>query len=385
MFFDRMESGRASISDAVYVEVITGLHGTTMPTILAAACLAMVGAITTYETGDMVTAALTVAGIVVAVVRLFEIFAFRRRLACLPQLGRAEGARWERCYVAGTVVTALILGLFAARSIVLGDALCCVMAIGIGFGFGAGVVARLALRPVAALLDLIAIAAPAAIVTFMQPDLRHVGLGLLILMYVVASFEMVRLSFNASINQITLKRQFEQLSRIDPMTGVANRSVLATDLPAMLAAGTIAVHTLDLDRFKEANDRFGHPVGDALLKQVAGRLRAIAATDDLVVRLGGDEFVLVQRAARDAEAMAQRIVQSISAPYDVDGQAIELGVSVGVAVAPNDGRTAEALLSRSDRALYRAKESRGGYVLARDLRMADKAAAGQTVSEGLAA
>jgi diguanylate cyclase (GGDEF)-like protein len=287
--------------------------------------------------------------------------------------------------VAGTVVTALILGLFAARSIVLGDALCCVMAIGIGFGFGAGVVARLALRPVAALLDLIAIAAPAAIVTFMQPDLRHVGLGLLILMYVVASFEMVRLSFNASINQITLKRQFEQLSRIDPMTGVANRSVLATDLPAMLAAGTIAVHTLDLDRFKEANDRFGHPVGDALLKQVAGRLRAIAATDDLVVRLGGDEFVLVQRAVRDAEAMAQRIVQSISAPYDVDGQAIELGVSVGVAVAPNDGRTAEALLSRSDRALYRAKESRGGYVLARDLRMADKAASGQTVSEGLAA
>jgi diguanylate cyclase (GGDEF)-like protein len=385
MFFNRMESGRASISDAVYMEVITGLHGTTMPTILAAACLAMVGAITTYETGDMVTAALTVAGIVVAVVRLFEIFAFRRRLARLPQLGRAEGARWERCYVAGTVVTALILGLFAARSIVLGDALCCVMAIGIGFGFGAGVVARLALRPVAALLDLIAIAAPAAIVTFMQPDLRHVGLGLLILMYVVASFEMVRLSFNASINQITLKRQFEQLSRIDPMTGVANRSVLATDLPAMLAAGTIAVHTLDLDRFKEANDRFGHPVGDALLKQVAGRLRAIAATDDLVVRLGGDEFVLVQRAVRDAEAMAQRIVQSISAPYDVDGQAIELGVSVGVAVAPNDGRTAEALLSRSDRALYRAKESRGGYVLARDLRMADKAAAGQTVSEGLAA
>jgi len=385
MFFDRMETGRASISDAVYLEVITGLHGTTMPTILAAACLAMVGAITTYETGDMVTAALTVAGIVVAVVRLFEIFAFRRRLARLPQLGRAEGARWERCYVAGTVVTALILGLFAARSIVLGDALCCVMAIGIGFGFGAGVVARLALRPVAALLDLIAIAAPAAIVTFMQPDLRHVGLGLLILMYVVASFEMVRLSFNASINQITLKRQFEQLSRIDPMTGVANRSVLATDLPAMLAAGTIAVHTLDLDRFKEANDRFGHPVGDALLKQVAGRLRAIAATDDLVVRLGGDEFVLVQRAVRDAEAMAQRIVQSISAPYDVDGQAIELGVSVGVAVAPNDGRTAEALLSRSDRALYRAKESRGGYVLARDLRMADKAAAGQTVSEGLAA
>jgi diguanylate cyclase (GGDEF)-like protein len=389
MFFNRMESGRASISDAVYMEVITGLHGTTMPIVLAAVCQAMVGAITTYETGDMATAALTIAGIVVAIARLFEIFAFRRRLARAPQLDRAEAGIWERWYIAGTVITAFVLGVFAARSIVLGDALCSVMAIGIGFGFGAGVVARLSLRPVAALLDLVAIAAPAAIVTFMQPDLRHVGLGLLILMYVAASFEMVRLSFNASINQITLKRQFEQLSRSDPMTGVSNRSVLAADLPAMLAAGTVAVHTLDLDRFKEANDRFGHPVGDALLKQVAGRLKMLAAHDDLVVRMGGDEFVLIQRtiaAAADADAMAQRIAQSICAPYDVDGQAIELGVSIGVAVAPEDGRTAEALLSRSDKALYRAKQNRGSYVFARELRMPDKTAASdQTVAQELAA
>ncbi len=386
MLFNRMESGRASISDAVYMEVITGLHGTTMPTILAGVCQAMVGAITTYETGDLVTAALTVAGVVVALVRLFEISSFRRRLGRSPQLGRAEAAVWERRYVAGTITTAFVLGVFAARSIVLGDAICSVMAIGIGFGFGAGVVARLSLRPVAALLDLAAIAAPAAIVTFMEPDLRHVGLGLLIVMYVAASFEMVRLSFNASISQITLKRQFEQLARSDPMTGVSNRSVLAEDLPVMLAAGGfVAVHALDLDRFKEANDRFGHPVGDALLKQVAARLKLLAAHDDLVVRMGGDEFILVQRTGADAEAMAQRIVQMIGAPYDVDGQVIELGVSIGVAVAPEDGCTAEALLSRSDKALYRAKQDRGGYVLARELRLAVATASGRPMANGLAA
>jgi diguanylate cyclase (GGDEF)-like protein len=79
--------------------------------------------------------------------------------------------------------------------------------------------------------------------------------------------------------------------------------------------------------------------------------------------------------------MAQRIVQSISRPYDVDGQMVEVGVSVGVAAAPEDGRTAEALLSRSDKALYRAKESRGGYVLACALRRLDT----QPVAEGLAA
>ncbi|OAF11365.1 GGDEF domain-containing protein [Bradyrhizobium neotropicale] len=390
MLFNRMESGRASISDDVYMEVITGLHGTTTPTILVGVCQAMVGAITTFETGDMATAVLTAAGVTVAIVRLLGIFAFRRRLARPPQLRRAEAAIWERRYVAGTIVTALVLGAFAARSIVLGDAVCSVMAIGIGFGFGAGVVARLSLRPVAAFLDLVAIAMPAVVVTFMQPDLRHVGLGLLIVMYVVASFEMVRLSFNASVGQITLKRQFEQLARLDPMTGVFNRSALAADLPNMLASGgAVAVHALDLDRFKEANDRFGHPVGDALLKQVAGRLKALAAQEDLVIRMGGDEFVLVQRAvaaAADAETMAQRIAQSIGAPYDVDGQAVELGVSVGVAVAPEDGRTAEALLSRSDKALYRAKQNRGSYVLARKLRMPDAtAASGRPVAEGLAA
>ncbi|OKO85468.1 diguanylate cyclase [Bradyrhizobium sp. AS23.2] len=103
----------------------------------------------------------------------------------------------------------------------------------------------------------------------------------------------------------------------------------------------------------------------------------------------GATFILVQRAveaAADAEAMAQRIVRSISAPYDVGGQAIELGVGVGVAVASEDGRTAEAPLSRSDAALYWAKERRDGYVFARELRTPGVAApSGQPVIEGPAA
>jgi diguanylate cyclase (GGDEF)-like protein len=375
MLFNGMESERTAISDDVYTDVVTALYATTTPAILAAACQAMVGGITIYEIGDATIAALTAIGIAVAMIRLVGISAFRRRQARAPQLDRAELAIWERRYLAGSITTAFIFGAFAGRIIVLDDAVLSVMAIGIGFGFGAGVIARLSLRPVAAFLHLVAIGLPAVVVTVMQADLRHVGLGLLIAMYVVASFEMIRLSFKASINQITLKRQFEQLARLDPMTGVFNRSVLATDLPRMLldcATGLVAVHALDLDRFKEANDRFGHPAGDALLKEVAGRLRALAADDDLVIRMGGDEFILVQRRvarAVDAEAMAQRIVQAISAPYDHCGQAIELGVSIGVALAPHDGQTAEALLGRSDKALYRAKGDRGGYVLAGELHM----------------
>ena len=184
---------------------------------------------------------------------------------------------------------------------------------------------------------------------------------------------MVRLTYTSTINQMTLKRQFEQLARIDPLTGALNRSVLDSDLVRMVGddrAGAVAVHAIDLDHFKAANDKFGHPVGDALLKIVAARLKTIADEGDLVVRMGGDEFILVQKSVEnrgDAELMAQRIFQSISAPYRVAGHDITIGVSIGVAISPDDGQVVDALLSRSDHALYRAKERRGGYVFARDL------------------
>jgi diguanylate cyclase (GGDEF)-like protein len=244
------------------------------------------------------------------------------------------------------------------------------MAIGIAFGFGAGIIARLSLLPFLALADLFVLGVPAIAVSFARLDAPHIGLALLIAIYVVGSFEMVRLTFNSTVNHIKLKEQFEQLARLDPMTGVFNRSLLTSDLPQLIAerdAGLVAIHAIDLDHFKAANDRFGHPVGDALLKQVAERLTSLAGPCGSVVRMGGDEFIVVQPATRsrdDAEALAQRILESVSAPYLVDGHDIVIGASIGIAIAPDDGKSVEALLSRSDRALYQAKAGRGGYVLA---------------------
>jgi diguanylate cyclase (GGDEF)-like protein len=312
------------------------------------------------------------------------VLAFRRRLARKPSLDQAEAFALEWRYAAGTVVTALILGVFAARSLVLKDAICSVMAIGMAFGFGAGVVARLSLRPVVAILDLTATGLPAILTMFLQPwDAPHVALGLFFLIYMVGSFEMVRLAYDSTVNQMTLKRQFEQLARIDPMTGLLNRSVLATDLAQVVAdcgRGMVAVHAIDLDHFKAANDRFGHPVGDALLQQVAARLMAAADPADLIVRMGGDEFILVQGrvGCRDAaELTAQRLLETISAPYRVDGHEIVIGASIGIALAPEHGKTVEALLCRSDAALYRVKQRRGGYAFAAEPASADEDLEGQ--------
>jgi len=332
----------------------------------------IVGAITVRETGDMVTAVLTALGVAVAILRAFQVLAYRRRVAGKAPLDRSEAARWELPYVAGTAMTALILGLFAARSLVLNDAICSVMAIGIGFGFGAGVVVRLSLRPVVAVVNLLATSLPAIVVTFMQPDAPHIGLALMLTIYVVSSLVLVRHTYDATMNQMTLKQQFEQLARLDPLTGIFNRSILDTDLVRMMTdskAGAVAIHAIDLDHFKAANDRFGHPVGDGLLKQVAARLKSIAGPDDFIVRMGGDEFILVQRSASrsDAELTAQRIFEKVCAPYRVQGHDIVIGLSIGVAISPDDGRSVDALLSSSDKALYRAKESRGGYVLAREV------------------
>jgi len=372
LFADKMRFRAGPVSDAVYMEIIAELYGTLVPIVSMGIGQLIVGIITARETGDMTTAALTALGVLVACVRALDVLAYRRRFAGTMPLDLAEAARWELRYAAGTGATALILGLFAARSLVLNDTICSVMAIGIGFGFGAGTVVRLSLRPAVAIVDLLATGMPAIVVTFMQPDAPHVGLGLMLTIYLAASIEMVRLTYNSTINQITLKRQFEQLARLDPLTGIFNRSILDTDLAQMVAdskAGAVAIHAIDLDHFKAANDRFGHPVGDALLKQVAARLKSVAGPGDFIVRMGGDEFILVQKSisCSDAELMAQRIFESVSAPYRVDGHDVVIGLSIGVAISPGDGQSVDALLSGSDKALYRAKESRGGYVLARDL------------------
>lgn len=374
MFFKHGNSQTESISDSVYMDIIATLYGSLVPIALTGLAQLIVGSIAAWQTGDVFTAILTAAGLVLAIVRSLDVIAFRRRVVRKPPLGRREAIRWEWRYAIGSVATGLLIGLFAARCVFLGDAACSAMATGLAFGFGAGVVARLSLRPVVAILDLGITGIPVIVATFMQTlDAANVGLGVLFAIYLVGSFEMVRQSYNANLVHITLKREFEQLARRDVMTGLFNRAALATDLVHLVAdrrSRLIAVHAIDLDHFKAANDRFGHPIGDALLREVAGRLKSVAAADDLLVRMGGDEFILAQRSVRsqeDAEAMAKRVFETISAPYCIDGHDIMIGASIGVAVAPAGGTTVEALLSRSDRALYQAKTFRGGYVFAGDL------------------
>jgi diguanylate cyclase (GGDEF)-like protein len=120
---------------------------------------------------------------------------------------------------------------------------------------------------------------------------------------------------------------------------------------------------LDLDGFKAVNDTWGHHAGDLVLVEIAARLSGTLRESDTAARLGGDEFVLLLPATPLIGAIeaARSLVDFIVAPIPVEGQLVTVGASIGIAVFPNHGRNAEALLSAADSAMYRAKDSGGGF------------------------
>ena len=154
------------------------------------------------------------------------------------------------------------------------------------------------------------------------------------------------------------------------LTGLPNRALLRDRLGQALAHARrhdapVAVLCLDLDHFKQVNDTLGHPVGDALLRAVAERLAGCVREEDTAARLGGDEFAIVQVGMGQpgaAGALARRLVEALSAPYEVLGHQVVVGTSVGIAIAPEDGEDPDELLKRADMALYRAKaDGRGVF------------------------
>ena len=148
----------------------------------------------------------------------------------------------------------------------------------------------------------------------------------------------------------------------DPLTGLANRALLAERLAASLARDarsgeSTGVLFLDLDGFKEVNDRFGHAVGDEVLRAVADRLQRAVRPSDTVARLGGDEFVVVVEGASPTavNALARRLTAAVATPLTVQGTTLTLGVSVGVALAECGRAEASALLAQADSRMYDAK------------------------------
>ena len=182
----------------------------------------------------------------------------------------------------------------------------------------------------------------------------------------------------STYDDITERRAAESriayMAAHDALTDLPNRSFLNARLSRVLSAELkddaaghaplAALLLLDLDRFKEVNDTLGHAAGDKLLCMVAGRLRALLGEEGLAARLGGDEFAILHAAKSvdDAAILAQRVIDALVAPYDLEGRQANVGASIGISLAPTDGSDPETLLRCADLALYRAKaKGRGGF------------------------
>ncbi|GAB4298620.1 MAG: GGDEF domain-containing protein [Methylophaga sp.] len=176
--------------------------------------------------------------------------------------------------------------------------------------------------------------------------------------------EFVSTQIAAAISRRKMLESLHQLAMFDPLTGLPNRRLFQDRFQQMLARAKrnqehFAVIYLDLDKFKQVNDHFGHEAGDRVLRQTAERLNACLRDTDTVARMGGDEFVMIldEVGATEVQEVVEKLLAVLSPPYRLDDKQCHLSVSIGVACFPEDGETQMALLQEADNNMYRTKHA----------------------------
>lgn len=177
--------------------------------------------------------------------------------------------------------------------------------------------------------------------------------------------QLMSLFVAAALERAQHAERIEQLAFYDSLTGLPNRVLFSDRIRQTMGAAKrynrgFAVMYLDLDHFKDVNDRFGHPVGDLVLKAVADRLVGTLRESDTVARFGGDEFVILQPVVNgpsDASDLARKVVAAMQEPLQIEDFVQTVHTSIGIALYPQDGRSPDELMDRADRALYHAKRA----------------------------
>ena len=363
--------GSAAIPLPVYREFIDILYSMWLPIFGLGIVFIAVCILAAIELDEPIYAALAALGTLTIFLRLLDVWDYGR---ASPVGHIKELRRWERRYAIGNYATAVQLALLNVLVLTVHEPLLQLITVSLIFGFGAGVVARTAIRPklcvTSLLLATIPTVAALAIHAFnTHSDTIQAKMYLieatLVAMITGLSLQTVGHLYRTAVEHHTAKHDLGRLAKTDALTGLANRLLLRDRFQTSITAATrkkqlLAVHFLDLDGFKAVNDRCGHPVGDALLQQVARRLEAMARAEDSVARLGGDEFVVLQGGILhedEAKMLGLRIIRELSRPYEIDNNGSVSGVSVsaGIAIAPMQGVELERLIACSDAALYRAK------------------------------
>jgi len=362
-----VDGNRARLPDGTYIELVASLFSTLLPTAIMAMSFLAVAMLVTSQTPDTPLTVLMVAGLAAAVARLTVLLRYRRRATDAALT--IENARYvQRRFAAAYLAFALIFGLFEARAFVVAAPETRMAIVGLLFGYGAGVAAGLSMRPWISVPSMLIAIVPTIILAWSYPEIAFRVTGALLAIFLAGGIQSVLARYRHATAEISRRQLFATLARSDHLTNLPNRLSLRERFDACVATSgpqaTIAVHCLDLDRFKPVNDRYGHPTGDALLKAVSGRLQGLLRHSDFASRIGGDEFVVVQTEmahAGEAQLLARRIARAIAQPFSIDGHDISIGTSIGYAEAAAAGADLDRLIAQADQALCGIK-SRGGGI-----------------------
>lgn len=190
----------------------------------------------------------------------------------------------------------------------------------------------------------------------LRPTEPVLAVGGLLVLAVMSAFVLLLQGRSSRLRES--QSRLQHLAHHDVLSGLPNRAAFNAAVEETLAKSQAAVLFVDLDRFKNVNDTLGHPVGDKLIAEVGSRLRSAAGTGVLVARIGGDEFTIIipDPKMNLVEKLAENIVAAIRSPFEIDGQPILIGASIGIAVS-SSGSDAQDLVRRADIALYHAKEA----------------------------
>jgi diguanylate cyclase (GGDEF)-like protein len=305
-------------------------------------------------------------GFVVIVYAAFFYLKATRPRASVTQMSERTIRRAVRnAFVLGSLWALLPIFFFNEGSTALQLLIICVCT-----GFLCGGAFVLASIPIAAIAFMLPIVGALAFVFLGRADPMDMLVAILMFMYLFVLVRAVVSHGHEMLDRLAGKYSAQREAKEDSLTKLPNRAALRAVINEASArldrfGDPFAVFYLDLDKFKSINDDFGHFAGDQLLVQVAERLTACVRDVDSVARIGGDEFAIVcvgVCSPKAAMVLAERILKAFTVPFIVEGTRRINATSIGIALAPSDGRSAETLLRKADAALYRAKrEGRGTF------------------------
>jgi diguanylate cyclase (GGDEF)-like protein len=366
-FVDRVNG---SVPDpALHFELVRALYGATStakPLFIATAAAAAVTAVAWMLSGDLVFAVISTGFLLIGVARSAAASLYHRVEHDPDDLAALK--RWELIALLGAWAFSGLVGIAGAYAITSHPGTdveilvgCCVI------GYIAGVSSRNASRPLITIGQVSFTCVPFTLALVLRGDVAHMVLAIFIGALYVGTIVICRSVYDNLVSRHQAFRRIETLAQRDALTGLWNRAAFLGLLEGQISApvrGEIALIAIDLDRFKDINDTLGHPIGDAVLREAADRIRSALRPSDEVSRVGGDEFLVLLVGARalDMVAVSRSILEKFSDAFAIEMTRSVCGASIGCALAQRES-TMDALLRNADLALYEAKKRGRGQIV----------------------